>query len=200
MQHNLHCTRAALRLQQQKHSSLLGQIQPSSVSWLKLKCAGKKSSKSARERGWQYTQINQKQVRIRHTAWMWHFWRALQWDQLREMRSKQCCCNSNQTFHGDRSNCTNMTEVWGLHLSCEILYSTNYKLSQNTFTIKGSIRNLVENQLQGMREKQRAHSTQIKLISPKQRNLSELPLTHASVIYGRSSTTKLITGDFIELK
>lgn len=51
-----------------------------------------------------------------------------------------------------------------------------------------------------MREKQRAYSTQIKLLSLKQRNLSELPLTHASVIYGPSNTIKLITGDFIELK
>lgn len=51
-----------------------------------------------------------------------------------------------------------------------------------------------------MRKKQSAHSTQIKLISQKQRNLSELPLTHASVIYGPSSTIKLITKDFIQLK
>lgn len=31
------------------------------------------------------------------------------------------------TFHGDKSDCTNMPEVWRLHLSCEILHSTNYK-------------------------------------------------------------------------
>jgi len=33
-----------------------------------------------------------------------------------------------ETFHGNKSNYTNISEVWRLHLSYEILYSSNYKM------------------------------------------------------------------------
>lgn len=41
-----------------------------------------------------------------------------------------------ETFHGDKSDCTNMPEVWRLHLSCEILYFTNYKTLPEYFYYK----------------------------------------------------------------
>lgn len=105
----------------------------------------KKRCKPARERGWQYTQINQKQVRIRHTAWMWHFYRrTLQWDQQREMRSKQCCCNSDQKhFMELRAIALTCQKCEGFICPVKYFIPLTTKLFQNTFTIKGSIRSLV---------------------------------------------------------